>query len=80
MAYKLQLPPTSRIHPVVHVSQLKKAVPDKTQVCTTLPNAVLNSLTVYPAVVCDDRMVRRGGKMVPQLLIKWAGMPEQCKT
>lgn len=80
VAYKLQLPPSSRIHPGVHVSQLKKEVPDKTKVCAALPSVELTSMRVYPAEICSDRMVRRGAKMVPQLLIKWAGLPDECKT
>jgi hypothetical protein len=36
-AYRLQFPPTSRIHPVLHVSQLKKALGSKHQVQSTLP-------------------------------------------
>jgi hypothetical protein len=32
VAYKLQLPPSSQIHPVIHVLQLKKALPPSAQV------------------------------------------------
>ena len=37
MAYKLELPASSRVHPVFHVSCLKKVIGDKIPVQTILP-------------------------------------------
>ena len=36
MAYKSELPPSSRVHPVFHVSYLKKVIDDKLPVQTIL--------------------------------------------
>jgi hypothetical protein len=36
MAYKLELPPSSHVHPIFHVSFLKKVINDKIQVQTIL--------------------------------------------
>ena len=37
MAYKLELPASSRVHPVFHVPYLKKVIGDKLPVQTILP-------------------------------------------
>jgi hypothetical protein len=69
VAYKLQLPPSASIHPVVHVSQLKLSVGNR-QVSSALPDAM--SQMQVPVQILDRRIVMRGGKAVQQVLIKWS--------
>ena len=75
VSYKLQLPENSKIHPVIHVSQLKKAVRSTDTVSAELPLTFVDLLAVQPARIVEDRLVRRGGKMVPQVRVQWEGLP-----
>ncbi|KAI5437571.1 hypothetical protein KIW84_023620 [Lathyrus oleraceus] len=72
VAYRLQLPDQSRIHPVFHVSLLKKAVGDY-QVLGELPKdlELIDDSDVYPEKVMGSRVTMKGGVTVQQSLIKW---------
>ncbi|KAH1034725.1 hypothetical protein GYH30_054917 [Glycine max] len=72
VAYRLQLPAQSRIHPVFHVSLLKKAIGDY-HVQGDLPQEleVTNDDSFYPEMVIGSRVNMQGGVSVPQSLIKW---------
>jgi hypothetical protein len=72
VAYKLQLPDQSKIHPVFHVSLLKKAVGDYT-VQTDLPKdlEVILDEEVYPVKVLGTRVTLQNGEPTPQSLIQW---------
>ncbi|KAL8107682.1 hypothetical protein AgCh_024186 [Apium graveolens] len=76
VAYKLDLPLTSKIHLVFHVSQLKKVV------------GVAPTLILLPAEPsdfpvlesCSDQLLgihnsREGQQTQPEVLIKWRGIP-----
>jgi hypothetical protein len=77
VAYKLRLPKSSHIHPVFHISLLKKVVGQDVSVSSSLPRG----LTEYqvPEKVLQRRVTFKGARSVPQALIKWTESSEcQC--
>ena len=77
VAYKLELPDTSSIHPVFHVSQLKKSIGNR-QVISSLPDSGVQFQV--PEAVLQRRVVRRGDKSISQVLVKWNRMPQELST
>ncbi|GAU48801.1 hypothetical protein TSUD_81500 [Trifolium subterraneum] len=72
VAYKLQLPEQSKIHPVFHVSLLKRAVGNY-QVQGELPKELENNADddIYPEKVLGSRVTLQNGVAIPQSLIQW---------
>jgi hypothetical protein len=76
VAYKLQLPEGSLIHPVFHISQLKAYTPDYTPVYTDLPKiSDLTAADTAPEAISDRRLVKKGNVAIPRVKIKWAKLP-----
>jgi len=76
VAYKLDLPETARIHPVVHVSQLKRHVAPSVVVSSDLSSVCTDPLLpLVPAAILDRRCITRGASTVSQLKIKWDSLP-----
>lgn len=81
VAYKLALPENSLIHPVFHVSQLKPFTPNYTPVYHELPQLVdLSVRQVEPEMIMDRRLVQKGNKAIPQVLIKWTNTSANAAT
>jgi hypothetical protein len=78
VAYKLELPPGTSVHPVFHVSLLKPAPSSPPSTVPALPD-VDNNLQI-PERVLQRRLHPRRAGAVPQLLIKWSGLDEDLAT
>ena len=71
IVYKLELPREAKVHPVFHVSQLKKHVElAKTQ--SQLP--MMNEhglLAKEPLSILDRRLVKKKGQAITEVLVQW---------
>ena len=78
VAYKLQLPPTSSIHNVFHVSQLKQALPKSGLVSPFIPN--LDDTCQFPEQILAKKMVPKGVNSIQRVLVKWSAWPASLAT
>lgn len=77
VAYKLALPEDSKIHPVFHVSQLKRAVGAAVTSPVLPPQLTAElELVVVPEELLEMRQLTKGDAGVLEVLIKWKGLSE----
>lgn len=73
VAYKLDLPKTSRVHPVFHVSQLKRAI-GQAKAHRQLPQVTeQGTFDLSPLRKLDTRSVVKDHKVIYQVLVQWKG-------
>ena len=79
MAYKLELPASSRVHPVFHVSCLKKVIGDKIPVQTTFSELdEEGKIILEPEAIMDTRILQLRNRS--EYLIKWRKLPAEDST
>ncbi|XP_074297466.1 uncharacterized protein LOC141628193 [Silene latifolia] len=72
VAYKLQLPETSKIHPIFHISQLRKheGPPPESISIPEVDN--LQQLVAEPVAILGRKLAREGNGAKVHLLIQWS--------
>ncbi|WVZ74258.1 hypothetical protein U9M48_022466 [Paspalum notatum var. saurae] len=78
VAYQLQLPACSSVHPVFHVSLLKKAVGSVEPGISPLPSDSID--LQVPEFILDRRLKQQGNRIIDQVLVKWKGLPPELAT
>ncbi|XP_060216967.1 uncharacterized protein LOC132644393 [Lycium barbarum] len=78
VAYKLALPTIARIHPVFHISQLKKKIGNHIipgvdpPICSSEGQPL-----VEPVAILDIRMIKKGNRAITQILVQWANLMQK---
>ena len=81
MAYKLELPASSRVHPVFHVSCLKKVIRDKIPIQTILLELdEEGKIILEPEVIIETRILQLRNQSISEYLIKWKNLIEDGST
>jgi hypothetical protein len=81
VAYRLQLPDTTTIHPVFHISQLKEHVG---RYAIPLPHVPLvtpdGKIKTAPLALLDERLIQHNKTPVKQWLIHWESLGPEDAT
>ena len=81
MTYKLELSASSRVHPVFHVSCLKKVIGDKILVQTILPELDEEGKIIFELeAITDTRIHQLRNRSISEYLIKWRKLPAEDST
>jgi hypothetical protein len=81
MAYKLELPSSSRVHPVFHVSCLNKVIGKKILVQTILPEIdEEGKIILEPEAITDTRIHQLRNRSISEYLIKWRKLSAKDST
>jgi hypothetical protein len=78
VAYRLALPASSSVHPVFHVSQLKKAVGPHQSITATPPEPDIQ--WSFPVAILQRRTLTTGVSSKTQGLIRWSHLPDSLAT
>ena len=81
MEYKLELPASSRVHQVFHVSCLKKVIGDKLPIQTIFPEIdEEGKIILQPETVTETRTRQLRNRSISEYLIKWKNLPTENST
>jgi hypothetical protein len=81
MACKLELPASSRVHRVFHVSCLKKVIGDKIPVQTIFPKLDKEGKFILePEAITDTKILQLRNRSISEHLIKWKKLPAKDST
>jgi hypothetical protein len=78
--YKLEFPASSRVHPVLHVSCLKKVIGDKIPIQTIFPELDEGKIILEPKSITDTRVFQLRNRSISKYLIKWRKLPAEDST
>lgn len=87
VAYELELPSSMKIHPVFHVSKLRKYIPNDSESFPTrehiirpAPDMVDGQEEYEVEEIMDKRVRQQGRQHVVEYLVKWKGYPSTEST
>lgn len=81
VAYRLNLPAESKIHPVFHVSCLKKKLGDQVTAQRHLPElSSSGEIKFLPQAILDRRFVKHRNRAATEVLVQWANLPIEDAT